>query len=178
MCLNGKEVKMNVFLYLILAPIVIIGFNVLIEKISEMSFWRSLLIKIFRWLFFIPIIFLYLIVVSEIAFQLVDVTRSFAWWLLILIIIFGGLSFFGNLFENMSPKVVLEICPKKIIGIYSFRILLILNTLVSLYSIWFNTKIAFDYEVSIFRLIIATILQIIAAVVLFIFTFIVSDSDD
>lgn len=128
--------------------------------------WNSGLSKAIRWILYIPIISIALLLLnlglSYLTVELFDFKWNF-WRVLLFIMFFGGVVIYLPALISMAITfLTVSICPDKKIGGYIFTIFAIPNFLYLLYNIW-TIDVYFSNRV-ITTLVIATIVILITSV--------------
>lgn len=135
------------------------------KYMKEKSVWNSSFLKGLRWILFIPIILLVLILMdiglTYLTSQLFVFDWNF-WSVLIFMVIFGNIIIFlPRLFAMILTALTVFICPNRKIGGYIFLILAIINFIYLGYSFW-SIDLVFTGKI-IVTLVLATIAIIITA---------------
>jgi hypothetical protein len=139
--------------------------------------WNSTLVKVLRWILFIPNILIGLAVTQwALAYgfkYIIDTT-----WNLPNIIRNGFFLLFGSItitmaFSALITFLVTSICPNKKIGGVIFSTLVGLNFIYMIYNIW--TDAAFNSYASVGELIVCTLLAVVVAGYIINAVFMISD---
>lgn len=127
--------------------------------------WNSTFVKIIRWILFIPVILISLVILdiglTYLTIRLFDFDWSF--WKVIIFISFLGsvVIFLPMLFAMIISGLTVILCPNKKIGGIIYAIMALINFIYLIYNIW-TIEIEFSGRI-ITTLIIATVVILITA---------------
>lgn len=112
--------------------------------------WNSKPAKVIRWIIYLPLVALCLILISSLFMWTVTVGVSFlfsSWWKLLLLIIFSGLCW--ALIRSISMYLsffVVAVCPNKLIGSIAMAVVATAIFGILLYKMW---SVQDDYPIKL-----------------------------